>query len=121
MARRSVVGGKSDLATANRRRSSDVIVARGIRIPSLRREDFKIDRKLVAGREEDRFHKLRAKRADCEILRFPAVCIISWKTSRTRSQSSSRNTRQRQKPLKSKKQQLKNEDVASGSARLPWQ
>src|SRR4029077_10717349 len=39
MARRSVVGGKSDRATAKRRRSSDVIGR--IRIPSLRREDFK--------------------------------------------------------------------------------
>src|SRR5205823_10572994 len=43
MARRSVVGGKSDRVTANRRRSSDVIGR--IRIPSLRREDFKVDRK----------------------------------------------------------------------------
>src|SRR2546421_11209863 len=46
MARRSVVGGKSDRATANRRRSSDVIG--GIRISSLRREDFKTDRKYCS-------------------------------------------------------------------------
>src|SRR4029078_10631130 len=70
MARRSVVGGKSDRATANRRRSSDVIVARGIRIPSLRREEFKIGCDQRRHRWEGKKEEVTAAR-DCRVICNP--------------------------------------------------
>ena len=70
MARRSVVGGKSDRATANRRKSSDVIAARRIRIPSLRREEFKIGCDQRRHRWESKKEEVTAAR-DCRVICNP--------------------------------------------------